>query len=43
LSTVRMADMVLVLEKGRIAAQGTHEELLHSSGLYTEIYNRQLR
>ncbi|MBI3943405.1 MAG: ABC transporter ATP-binding protein [Chloroflexi bacterium] len=43
LSTVRMADMVLVLEKGRIAARGTHEELLRTSGLYAEIYNRQLR
>lgn len=43
LSTVRAADLVLVLEKGRIAASGTHAELLRSSGLYTEIYQRQLR
>ena len=43
LSTVRMADLVLVLEKGRVAASGTHEELLYSSGLYAEIYHRQLR
>jgi ATP-binding cassette subfamily B protein len=43
LSTVRMADQILVLEKGRIAASGTHEELLRTSGLYTEIYHRQLR
>lgn len=43
LSTVRMADKVLVLDKGRIVAQGTHEQLLSSSGLYAEIYHRNLR
>jgi ATP-binding cassette subfamily B protein len=43
LSTVRMADLILVLEKGKIAAQGTHKELLRTSGLYAEIYHRQLR
>jgi ABC-type multidrug transport system fused ATPase/permease subunit len=43
LSTVRMADLILVLERGRIAASGTHEQLLRTSGLYAEIYHRQLR
>ena len=43
LSTVRMADKVLVLQGGRVAAAGTHEELLHTSGLYAEIYYRNLR
>ncbi len=43
LSTVRLADQILVLEQGRIVAQGTHEELLRTSGLYVEIYQRQLR
>jgi ABC-type multidrug transport system fused ATPase/permease subunit len=43
LSTVRQADLILVLEKGRIAASGTHAELLRTSGLYAEIYQRQLR
>ncbi len=43
LSTVRMADKVLVLERGRIAAAGKHDDLLHSSGLYAEIYHRNLR
>jgi ATP-binding cassette, subfamily B, multidrug efflux pump len=43
LSTVRMANLVLVLENGRIVASGTHEELLQRSGLYAEIYHRQLR
>ncbi len=43
LSTLRMADLILVLEKGHIAARGTHEELLRTSGLYAEIYHHQLR
>jgi len=43
LSTVRMAGLILVLDKGRIAARGTHDELLRTSGLYAEIYERQLR
>ncbi|MCC6457064.1 MAG: ABC transporter ATP-binding protein [Caldilineaceae bacterium] len=43
LSTVRMANLILVLEKGRIAAQGNHQELLQRSPLYAEIYERQLR
>jgi ATP-binding cassette subfamily B protein len=43
LSTVRMADLILVLENGQIAAAGAHEELLEASALYAEIYQRQLR
>ncbi|RIK46857.1 MAG: ABC transporter ATP-binding protein [Chloroflexi bacterium] len=43
LSTVRMAGLILVLERGRIAAQGTHQELLKVSPLYADIYARQLR
>ena len=43
LSTLRMADLILVLDKGRITARGTHEELLRTSGLYAEIYHHQLR
>ena len=42
LSTVRLADQVLVLDRGRIAARGTHEELLRTSGLYAEIYHARL-
>jgi ATP-binding cassette subfamily B multidrug efflux pump len=43
LSTVHSADMILVLDKGRIVAQGKHEELLLSSPLYMNIYNQQLK
>ncbi|MEM7116136.1 MAG: ABC transporter ATP-binding protein [Chloroflexota bacterium] len=43
LSTVRRADLILVLENGRIAARGTHEELLAGSSLYREVYELQLQ
>ncbi len=43
LSTVRRADLILVLEKGRIVARGTHEQLLQTSPLYADVYARQLR
>lgn len=43
LSTVRNADLLLVLDHGRIAAHGTHESLLKTSKQYIEIYNRQLK
>lgn len=43
LSTVRRADLILVLEKGRIIARGTHDSLLHESELYREVFMRQLR
>jgi ATP-binding cassette subfamily B multidrug efflux pump len=42
ISTVINADQILVLDKGEIAARGTHEELLETSELYTEIYCSQL-
>ena len=43
LSTVRQANLIVVLEHGRIAQQGTHNELLQHEGLYREIYDLQLR
>lgn len=43
LSTVRNADLILVLDHGKIVARGTHEELLKSSKEYLEIYNQQLK
>lgn len=42
-STVRSADVVLVLENGVVAARGTHEELSRESPLYNEIVGSQLR
>ncbi len=43
ISSVRSADKILVLDGARIVAQGTHEELLATSGLYDEIVASQLR
>ncbi len=43
LLTLKSADMILVLDKGRIVQRGTHAELLAQSGLYREIYDLQLR
>ena len=42
ISTVLNADQILVLDKGTIAARGTHEELMDSSEIYAEIYQSQL-
>ncbi len=42
ISTVLNADKILVLDGGRIAAEGTHAELLASSSIYREIYDSQL-
>lgn len=41
LSTIEHADCILVMEKGRVAEQGTHEELLKKGGAYAELYNGQ--
>ena len=38
LSTIALADEIVVLEDGRIAARGSHDELLGTSEVYREIY-----
>ncbi len=42
ISTVLAADTILVLDDGRVVAQGTHAELLVSSPIYREIYESQM-
>lgn len=41
LSTVKNADVILVMDKGGVAEHGTHDELLRLNGLYADIYNSQ--
>ncbi len=43
LSTVREADMILVLDHGRIVQSGRHEELIEAGGLYAELYRIQFK
>ena len=42
LSTIALADEVVVLDRGRVCAQGTHEELVETSFVYREIYEHGL-
>jgi ABC-type multidrug transport system fused ATPase/permease subunit len=41
LSTVRNADLIIVLQKGEIAEQGTHDELIAKKGIYYSLCNMQ--
>ena len=41
LSTIRSADMILVMRDGHIVEQGTHESLLAQGGFYSELYQSQ--
>lgn len=43
LSTIRQADQILVIEKGRIAERGNHDELIEKKGRYFELYTYQAR
>jgi ATP-binding cassette subfamily B multidrug efflux pump len=42
ISTLKMADEIIVLERGRVVERGTHPELLALDGLYASIYRKQL-
>jgi ATP-binding cassette subfamily B protein len=42
ISTVVNADLILVLDKGKVVARGTHEDLMDSSPIYADIYHSQL-
>ena len=42
-STVRMADLIIVIADGTVAEQGSHEELMAANGLYSELYRLQAR
>ena len=41
LSTILAADLILVIDRGRVVESGTHSELLKQGGLYTQLYNTQ--
>ena len=42
-STVRMADLIVLLEGGQILEQGSHQDLMRHGGLYAELYRLQSR
>ena len=41
LSTIRNADIILVMKDGKIIEQGNHESLMAANGFYTKLYNAQ--
>ncbi len=43
LSTIQSADKIIVMEKGRVVDQGTHEELLAGGGIYAELHRLQFK
>ena len=43
LSTIQHADKIMVMHKGRLREQGTHQELLQQGGIYKKLYDLQRR
>ena len=43
LSTIQHADKIMVMHKGQLREQGTHQELLKQNGIYKKLYDLQLR
>jgi ATP-binding cassette, subfamily B, multidrug efflux pump len=42
ISTVKNADQIIVLDEGRVAEQGRHQDLVARGGLYAQMYRREL-
>ena len=43
LSTIQKADKIIVLDRGRIVEEGSHQELLNKNGFYSQLYNMQYK
>jgi ATP-binding cassette subfamily B protein len=43
IQSVMNADLILVLDRGRIVQRGTHDQLVKQEGIYRQIYDRQVR
>ena len=43
IQSVMNADLILVLDKGRIVQRGTHDQLVAQEGIYRQIYDKQAR
>jgi ATP-binding cassette subfamily B protein len=42
LSAVQEADLILVMDEGRVVERGTHEDLVNNDGLYADLHEKQL-